>query len=150
MSSIEVLYSRRPLPGAALLRLFAWSSWSHCALVSGQGEAATIIEAVGFAGVRERPLAEAIAEASHWRIDRLACVDPVQAIRAARSQIGKPYDYLGVLGLGLHRDWHDDDAWWCSELVAWAIEQTGTRLFRAERVRRVTQEHLWMLAPAQP
>ena len=44
-------------------------------------------------------------------------------IAAVRSQIGKPYDKTGALGLGLHRDWQEDDAWWCSELIPWAAQQ---------------------------
>ena len=55
---------------------------------------------------------------------------------------------LGVAGIGLRRDWRDDSRWYCSELVAWAIEQGGTPLFRGNRFQRVTQEHLYMLAPA--
>ena len=69
---------------------------------------------------------------------------------AAASQIGKPYDYTAILGLGLRRDWQEEDAWFCSELVAWAFQHAGEPLFRAECLRRVTPQHLWMLAPAPP
>ncbi|KAG0188260.1 hypothetical protein DFQ28_005152 [Apophysomyces sp. BC1034] len=69
---------------------------------------------------------------------------------AAASQIGKPYDYTAILGLGLRRDWQQDDAWFCSESVAWAFDSAGHPLFRPDSLRRVTPQHLWMLAPSPP
>ena len=144
MSYVEVLFSRRHSITTPLLRAFAWSSWSHVAL----RDESSVIEAVGFEGVRDISFTQAIAAASRWELVRLPCADPAAAIAAARSQIGKPYDWLGVAGIGLRRDWRDESRWYCSELVAWAIEQGGTRLFRPVRINRVTQEHLYMLAPA--
>jgi hypothetical protein len=37
------------------------------------------------------------------------------------SQLGKPYDIWGALGVGIGRDWQDDHAWFCSELMAAAL-----------------------------
>jgi len=39
-----------------------------------------------------------------------------------RAQLGKPYDRLAILGFLLDRRWRDDDAWFCSELQARALE----------------------------
>lgn len=36
-------------------------------------------------------------------------------------QLGKPYDIWGALGVGLGRNWQDDHAWFCSELMAAAL-----------------------------
>lgn len=145
MNTVRVLFSRRHAPSAVLLRAFAWSAWSHVSLDSGEG---TVIEAVGFEGVREIPIAQACAAASRFEWVRLPCADPAAAVAAARGQLGKPYDWLGIAAIGLRRDWREESKWFCSELVAWAIEQGGTPLFRDVRVGRVTQEHLYMLAPA--
>jgi hypothetical protein len=38
------------------------------------------------------------------------------------SQIGKPYDNLAILGFATGRDWRNDGAWICSELIARAGE----------------------------
>lgn len=38
------------------------------------------------------------------------------------SQIGKPYDYLALAGLILGRDWRSEKSWFCSELIAFALE----------------------------
>ena len=51
---------------------------------------------------------------------------------------------FSLIGFG-RRDWQDDAAWWCSELIPWAAKQAGTDLFRPDALRRITPEHLWML-----
>jgi uncharacterized protein YycO len=42
-----------------------------------------------------------------------------------QTQIGKPYDHSAILGFALNRDWREADSWFCSELVAAALEQAG-------------------------
>lgn len=39
------------------------------------------------------------------------------------EQIGKPYDHLAILAFFINRDWRDGDAWYCSELIAAALEE---------------------------
>lgn len=144
MSSVSLLFSTSRHPMSAVIRACTWSSWSHVALVDGDD----VIEATAPAGVRRFPVVRAIDHAKRGQIIDLPCRNPDAVLTAAASQIGKPYDYTAVLGLGLRRDWQEDDAWFCSELVAWAFAQAGEPLFRADVLRRVTPEHLWMLAPA--
>lgn len=146
MGGISLLFSTSDHPMSAAIRLGTWSDWSHVAIIDGD----EVIEAVALAGVRRFPVVQAIARAKRAVVVELPCLDPRAVIAAAASQIGKPYDYSAILGLGLRRDWQEDDAWFCSELVAWAFQQAGLPLFRAECLRRVTPQHLWMLAPALP
>jgi hypothetical protein len=42
-----------------------------------------------------------------------------------RAQLGKPYDTEAVLGLGVGRNWRNADSWFCSELIAAALETCG-------------------------
>ena len=126
--------------GSHIIRAATWSRWSHAAIIDGD----EIIEAV-WPRVRVSPLADALVSHPRWVIIDIPVADESAAIAAARSQIGKPYDLWGVLGLGLKRQWQDDDAWWCSELITWAAKQGGTDLFRPDALRRITPEHLWML-----
>lgn len=58
---------------------------------------------------------------------QLACGDVMTAAFYAymRSQIGKPYDHTGILAFVVGRDWQSPDSWFCSELVAAALEQCG-------------------------
>jgi len=126
--------------GSRIIRAVTWSRWSHAAIIDGN----EIIEAV-WPRVRVSSLAWAIETHPRWTVIDIPVADESAAIAAARSQIGKPYDLWGVLGLGLKRQWQDDDAWWCSELIPWAAKQGGTDLFRPDALRRITPEHLWML-----
>ena len=145
MDSIRLLFSTSHHPMSAVIRACTWSMWSHVALVAGP----CAIEAVT-TGVRKVPVLDAMDRAKRAAVVELPCRDPRAVIAAAESQLGKPYDFTAIVGLGLHRDWQEDDRWFCSELVAWAFEKAGEPLFRAEVLRRVTPQHLWMLAPAPP
>lgn len=42
-----------------------------------------------------------------------------------RDQLGKPYDLTAVAGLAIGRDWRELDSWFCSELIAAALESCG-------------------------
>jgi uncharacterized protein YycO len=41
------------------------------------------------------------------------------------AQLGKPYDFVDIAAIGLNRNWHDPNAWICSELWAATLEQAG-------------------------
>ena len=125
--TVQVVFSRNHAPGSILLRGLLWSPWSHCALVDGD----MVIEAAAFHGVRERPLQEFMADATKAAMLELPG-DQNAIIVAARTQLGKPYDWQGVAGIGFRRRWQDKDAWFCSELVAWAFEAGGQPLFRSQ------------------
>lgn len=142
---MRVLFCTSKLPGAVLIRAVTWSQWSHVALVDGD----EVIEAT-WPTVRVAPLAEVIAAHSAHVIVDLPCHSPDEVIKAARSQVGKPYDLTALFGLLMHRDWQEEDRWFCSELVAWAFSQGGSPLFRADALHRITPQLLWMLAPAVP
>jgi len=142
---MRVLFCTSKLPGAVLIRAVTWSQWSHVALVDGD----EVIEAT-WPAVRVAPLAEVIAKHSAHVIVDLPCHSPAKVIKAARSQVGKPYDLTALFGLLVRRDWQEDDSWFCSELVAWAFAQGESPLYRPEATYRITPQHLWMLAPAEP
>lgn len=38
------------------------------------------------------------------------------------AQLGKPYDKIAIIGFAVDRDWRDPSDWFCSELVAAALE----------------------------
>ncbi|MDO5940654.1 YiiX/YebB-like N1pC/P60 family cysteine hydrolase [Burkholderia cepacia] len=139
--SIQLLFSTDALPVSWVIRAFTWSTWSHVALVDGDH----VIESMPGCGVRRVPLADALRDTGRHELVTMPTNRQVQVLSAAASQIGRPYDYGAVLGIGLHRDWQQDDAWFCSELIAWAFQQAGEPLYRAECMRRVTPQHLYML-----
>lgn len=147
MQTVRLLFSTTGNPFSALIRAATWSRWSHVSIINDDD---MVIEAAALHGVRRVSFVDAINRAADAALVELPSPDPAAVIAAAASQIGKPYDYTAIVGLGLHRDWQEDDAWFCSELVAWSFAQAGEPLFRADVLRRVTPQHLWMLAPAPP
>ena len=98
------------------------SAFPHAAILDHENE--VVIEAL-WAGNVVTPLDEFIA-LSH----RLALVQPEgwtpeagdAALAKARSQLGKKYDFAGILGLpGSNR-------WYCSELATWCWDRPADRL----------------------
>ena len=144
MDTVAVLFSTTASPFSWLIRMMTWSRWSHVSIVDGD----TIIQAHALHGVIRTPLAEAIETANRVEMVRLPARDSAAVIAGAASQIGKSYDWTALFGFLVRRDWQADDSWFCSELVAWAFQQGGSPLFRADRLARVTPEHLWMLEPS--
>lgn len=68
-----------------------------------------------------------------------------EAYQWALTQVGKPYDWRAILGMAADRNWREDDAWFCSELVAMAFEQAGSPLFNPDmQVWRVTPRDVLM------
>lgn len=139
MTAVRVVFSRRHHIGSVILRGFLWSGWSHCAIVDGS----EVIEAVAGVGVRVRPLESLIAESSKLEVLDFPARNPAAVIAAARRQIGAPYDWGGVLGLGFRRRWHDHDAWFCSELVAAAFADAGEPVVRVD-AWRITPRDLYL------
>ncbi|HZH44263.1 MAG TPA: YiiX/YebB-like N1pC/P60 family cysteine hydrolase [Lysobacter sp.] len=139
MPAVDVVFTRRHAPGSILLRTFLWSEWSHVALIDGD----EIVEAAAGQGVRVRPLADLLAEASEYEVIAVPARSPRAVLAAARSQVGKPYDWRGVLGIGARRRWQDTDAWFCSELVAWAFARGGSPLVRVD-AWRITPRDLYI------
>jgi hypothetical protein len=156
METVRVLFTRRHHPGSLAIRAFTWSAWSHVDLLDTSSGLPELIGAVAPAGVVVGPLAYRLQMASRAALVEFGVPSAAAVITAARSQVGKPYDWRGVAGLVTReRDWQGEEDWFCSELIAWALAQGGAPLFREDLVGRITPQHLWMLAnpytrPAAP
>lgn len=144
MSTLSLLFCNARDPLSLAIRAFTWSRWSHVAIIDGYNA----IEALAPDGVTMTETQEVLLRSREFELVELPCRNPQAVREAASSQVGKPYDYTALLGLALRRNWQAEDAWFCSELIAWAFMQAGEPLFRAECLRRVTPQHLWMLGPA--
>ena len=137
---IEILFTRRKIPGSWLIRAVTWSRWSHVEIIVGK----SVLGADAPEGVALVPLSERISIAENACIMTIPC-DSKAAISWAWRNIGKPYDWWGILGLGLHHDWEDESKWWCSEFVGKALQKGGALPYRPETIKRLTPEHLWMM-----
>lgn len=139
MNTVKVIFTRRHHIGTIILRGFLWSKWSHCAIIDGD----EVIEAAAPKGVGVRSLAELIEESSLYEIIEFPCVNPDAIIAAARANVGAPYDWGGIIGIGFRRRWQDDDAWFCSELIAAAFAEAGEPIMRGDAYR-VTPRDLYL------
>ncbi|MDP3425508.1 MAG: hypothetical protein Q8S32_17340 [Burkholderiaceae bacterium] len=146
MSTISLLFCNSPDFVSRAIRVFTWSRWSHVAMIDGY----CAIEALPGEGVIVTETQEVLMRSREFELVELPCRNPAAVRAAASSQVGRPYDWTAIAGLALRRNWQEDDAWFCTELIAWAFEQAGEPLFRADSLRRVTPQHLWMLGPAAP
>lgn len=124
-----------------------WSAWSHVDLIDETSGKPVLIGAVAPHGVAVESLEHRLSLASRAAVVEFPVADVAAVIDAARSQMAKPYDWLGCAGIALrNRDWQQTDSWFCSELVAWAFAAGKSPLFREDEVARITPQHLWMLA----
>lgn len=134
--------------GDWISRVMAWltfSDVSHVALVQGD----LVIEATGVGhpphGVKVSLLVDwQRAHPGCW-FKRIPHPSPTQVWAHAELQIGQPYDWAWLLRWLLRRDWRDNRKWVCSELIAWAAEQTGWPLLHGA-LASVTPRDLNMLA----
>ena len=91
------------------------ASFSHTSILDL--ERSEVIEAVA-AGVVVTPLDKYLRETHRLRVVRprgWTAERGTEALARARSKIGAPYDYLGIVGVP------DDDRFYCSELAAWSM-----------------------------
>lgn len=76
----------------------------------------TVIEAINPV-VREIPLEELMARNRHVVVVRpygLTDEESKAALERARGELGKPFDFFGLIG------YQEEGKWYCSELVYWA------------------------------
>lgn len=96
-------------------------------------------------GVRRRPLAKALHRVSDGRRLRFLLPDEAAAQAWLAEQLGKDYDWRGCWGWATaDRDWQDDCAWFCFELIAGALRAGGLDVFAD--LSRVTAGDLERLA----
>lgn len=108
-----------------IIRWFTWSQYSHAAWICRDG---TILEAVAGRGViRSSSLSDAHTPLTEVDVFKLNITEEqAQAVEAFMTrQLGKRYDWLGILGLVLRRRTENQGAWFCSELVTNALNAAG-------------------------
>ncbi len=124
--------------GAKVIQVGTWSWADHVDFVLPDGSllGALALDPSGKftkdcfrkGGVQIHPM---MPIAHYSRVERYNIDAPSSVLDYALSQVGKPYDWKGIFAFVSHnRDWQEDDAWFCSELVAFSFEQAGFPLVR--------------------
>ena len=124
---MKIIFANSNTIGSKIIRWKTKSQWSHVGIVDLKRQ--VVFEAVWPDGVVQTPLDKVIARSNEWECRELPVEHYGPAIAYMVSQLGKPYDTLGVLGLGFNRNWQDDKKWWCSEYVAMTALQGGNKRF---------------------
>lgn len=119
---------------SALIRCQTGSQYSHAALLLPDG---SIIEAWQGAGVRQRWLKD-WCEVDVFAVRGMTETQWQAAIGYAKAQVGKKYDWCGVLRVAARFRTPDNSRWFCSELVFKALEVAGVRLLRHVRACEVS------------
>lgn len=102
--------------------------WSHTALWDPERQ--VFNEALMFEGVVQTADWQWADHYSETMLIAVACPRPRDGLQFAREQVGKPYDYLGALGVPWRRPWQDPGRWYCSEKEAATLAAAGRPLFR--------------------
>ncbi len=138
---IRLRFSAGSGPAAAVVRAATWSWCAHVGFLLPDGR---VLDATPELGV-------ALRAPDAGDQDQVLGVDAAPgvleaAVTWARGRLGQPYDWTGALGIGAHRDWGRDGAWFCSELMAAAFKAAGRPLLRTDHLDRVTPAQL-LLSP---
>lgn len=139
---MKLLFSRRHHIGSWLIRMVTWSEYSHVDLVLDDG---LLIGAIAGEGVVLSKVSERASMSSKMVLMEIPVKDMAASEAFAIGQLGKQYDWLGVIGIGLKRNWQEDDKWSCAELVASILAAGGQRPFDSKFHHRITPQHLLSL-----
>lgn len=112
--------------------------WHHVAVAFGD----VVIEA-RFTGVQKTTLSELKSRGKHHIVD-VPLSDENKALRFALSQIGKGYDFSGLVGFIANKNLENPRLWYCSELANAIAKHGGVTLVRSG-LDTVTQRDLWIL-----
>lgn len=100
-----------------------WERWSHALVVLEDGVIQSTFKA---GGVRKGRLQDVLKHASVANVLTIDLRDEAAAASWLLAQVGKPYDWRACWGLAISsREWRDDYAWFCFELVAGAALAGG-------------------------
>ena len=113
-----ILCTHSKSPSSWILRFLMWSPWSHSAIYDEENEVVYDTTLFG-GGVRKHDAKEFFAHYNRCEIrDINIAADKIAEARAwLEAQLGKPYDWTALLSWVVHRDWSEDDAWFCSEMT---------------------------------
>jgi uncharacterized protein YycO len=127
---ILVVDSRHNI-GSWLIKLFTFSRWNHTA--TWYEDQDMVFDSTFATGVRCLSKAEFDHIYTRKVIREAFLPNEDKALLFALSQVGKKYDFTGLLGIVFQkRSWMDPDKWWCSELSEAQCTEGGNPAFIPE------------------
>lgn len=105
-------------PDSALIRAFGGSPFSHVDAVLPDG----LLGARFDGGVKVRkPGYAPLTNIRQFTIPMTTAVEGSYE-KFLRDQVDKPYDMTAIMAFAFNRNWREPDSWFCSELIAAALE----------------------------
>lgn len=151
MPKIHLVYSNSKLPLSPIIRWRTGSEFSHVGIILEQdaddidGLSIVSHSALSCKGVRFTTLKTFLSHATNYRITQLEQEVTQEQfdmlLYLCQKYEGLPYDTKGAVGLGVGEDWQEDDAFWCSEWVAFALKNIGMILKYLDDVHRIAPNH---------
>jgi hypothetical protein len=147
-----------------IVRQRTWGRFSHVQIITGVKEA----EPLGPAGTKnDHPVVSVISADSngvYWRdVDeeewlhysiltypQMTEKERQDVCKFCFSQIGKPYDFMGLASFLLYKEFQNDDRWFCSELAYVAYKQAGIRLQRRVKKDFISPRDLYISPLLKP
>lgn len=159
---MKAIFSSSNLPLALLIRFFTGCKWHHCGVLVGDivYESRVFIgfgnlfeelkryfknpsdNSVRLGGVIETPLKDFIKRGDYLILD-LNLKDEDSALCFVKEQVGKGYDWTGILAYPFDRDWQNPSSWSCSEYLA-ATCKAGLKPKVRDDVNCITPRDLWV------
>lgn len=118
---------------SSIIKVLDHGEWSHVGIIKDDH----VIEAVWQDGVRYRRLDSLMRDCPDHTIIDVPVPNEEDGLNFAYSQIGKPYDFFGIVGLPFNRTFQEDDKWWCSELWATSLIKAGVKFNLPANLRKV-------------
>jgi hypothetical protein len=151
MGAITLQFVGNDSLGSRLIEWYDHGQYSHVDTVLPDGSLLgarnDVIGAIP-AGVQIRPAGYVVGD----RMKRV--VIPRSDVREANyydyveAQIGKPYDRCAIAAFFAGRDWRDETAWFCSELVAAGLEAAGVVYPLSAPVNKIAPDDLLLVLSA--
>jgi uncharacterized protein YycO len=136
---IKLRFTDEPGIFPKLIKLYSWSNISHVEFVFSDGYLGAFFPD----GVKVKPFNYSKPKRA-W----IGTVDVSDALAKeieafARSQIGKKYSLLGIIGFIIKHDFNKRNSYFCSELVLDAFKAANYQLLDLEEVDRVYPAELF-------
>ncbi len=151
MAKIFLVYSNSKLPLSPIIRWRTGAEFSHVGIIlepdvdSISDLSIVSHSALSAKGVKFTTLKTFKKNATNYRITKLDIDITIEQfdklLHLTRIYEGLRYDTKGALGLGVGENWQEDDAFWCSEWIAFLLWCIGVKLKYLNDIHRITPKH---------
>lgn len=142
MEFIQVVFGSNYKIGSLAIKFFTWSRYSHVGVLMPCGK---ILESTLGKGVTLTSVEDFKSRYGKIEFTNVPCMNAEIAYSIGYAQVNKKYDIKAIISIVARTNFHDDEKWFCSELVAAMVG-----LYRERRVNRITPEDIFKISRTIP